>query len=496
MKYSRVVRSGWVALFVATVTLSSVQGQAQLIWHATQRMPNVFPGSLGCWRNTCTACVSPVEDSTGLHLTFYRSDDAGSTWKPQTFFVPKDQLKPLPSGLYGRNVGIDQIDSAHAITVGNSGLILSTTDAGTTWSIDSCPVGSALGSISCPSFEQGIIAAYDPPAILIRVERSWQILPLKTSVRVESDSITWRHDDFWSSYMGGMQWCHAYGEGKYRVICQGPYSSTEKRTQMELYTTTDNWNSIDSTSIPFWSIDSGYHVDWDQNVCFGGGDTITVFGESWIPNRYIIHRVNETVDTICDHSYGILARTSDGGKRWERFIDTSDRHGSYSSTALTGSLVMSMVIDSTNIYPSHREVELLSHNSGYTWEMDSMRMDQASDSGAILLSAVETSSGATVGALYKYDYKTRSYSGILAKLVTPPASVSKIQELQEGNVYPNPATSVIYTSLSTAVAKVVDALGRTCDVRTTSTNAFDVSTLPPGVYYVTDEKQRARFVKQ
>jgi hypothetical protein len=490
MKYSRVVRSSWVVLLMALYAFfGSEASVAQLNWHATLRAPRTPWVGLGCAGNSITACLPGVEDSTGDQLTFYRSDDAGMTWTPQHLFVPKDQLKPTPPGFYGRGVAIDQIDSAHAIIAITGGTILSTTDAGNTWTNEPCPVNAAIGPFSCANFGEGIAVATDTPAILLRGAHEWVRLPFTTSVRLPNDTITWRRDDFWSSFMGGQLWCHAYGEGKFRVVAQGVYSSATKRTQMELYTTTDNWKSVDSISIPFWSIDSGYHVDWDPYVCFGGADSISVFGESWLPNRYIIHRDNMTIDTVCDHSYGIVAHSTDGGRSWERSIDTSNRHGFYGG-ASTGRLLMLGTIDSTAIYPSHHEIELVSHDAGFTWELDSMRFDDPSDAGAFLESLVTTADGSVIGSFY------HGSSSFIAKLSAPNASVELAQSVEQESVYPNPASSTIYISKLKNDAKVFDNLGREYDTPIAAQNTLDISHLLPGVYYIGNGEHRARFVKE
>ena len=63
-------------------------------------------------------------------------------------------------------------------------------------------------------------------------------------------------------------------------------------------------------------------------------------------------------------------------------------------------------------------------------------------------------------------------------------------------IYPNPASTEIYTEDSYPALQIYDPLGRKYPVNSTG-NAIDISSFPPGVYFLYDGiTARAKFVKE
>ena len=63
-------------------------------------------------------------------------------------------------------------------------------------------------------------------------------------------------------------------------------------------------------------------------------------------------------------------------------------------------------------------------------------------------------------------------------------------------IYPNPARrNSITVDLEKGVLSILDPLGRSYEVKQ-SGNTLDVSALPSGVYFVSDGRSRAKFVKE
>jgi hypothetical protein len=62
-------------------------------------------------------------------------------------------------------------------------------------------------------------------------------------------------------------------------------------------------------------------------------------------------------------------------------------------------------------------------------------------------------------------------------------------------IFPNPATDKIQITSSEGNISILDPLGRSYEVKQTG-NTLDVSTLPSGVYFVSDGHTRAKFVKE
>jgi hypothetical protein len=61
--------------------------------------------------------------------------------------------------------------------------------------------------------------------------------------------------------------------------------------------------------------------------------------------------------------------------------------------------------------------------------------------------------------------------------------------------YPNPTSSILNIVSSTGLLSIFDPLGRSYEVKQTG-NTLDVSSLPSGVYFVSDGHSRAKFVKE
>jgi hypothetical protein len=62
-------------------------------------------------------------------------------------------------------------------------------------------------------------------------------------------------------------------------------------------------------------------------------------------------------------------------------------------------------------------------------------------------------------------------------------------------VYPNPATNTLHIEGSRGPFTIVDEFGERYSL-TFKNGMLDVSSLPAGVYYITDDRNRARFVKE
>ncbi len=84
----------------------------------------------------------------------------------------------------------------------------------------------------------------------------------------------------------------------------------------------------------------------------------------------------------------------------------------------------------------------------------------------------------------------------LLKKVSGPSGVSS-SSLSEASlsIYPNPATNSIAIASSIGPFSIFDPLGRNYEVKRMN-NALDVSSLPPGVYFVSDGHSQVKFVKE
>jgi hypothetical protein len=456
------------------VILSSVifvsQLRAQSTWDITDSIPERNWGvRIASFGNVCVVASNLVDSITQAYYPiFWRSDDAGRTWRKQD---------PQISGHWVN--GIAQVDSLYTIVVGDSGLILASTDAGVTWHKEPCPVTSILTGISCVGRQQGIIIGVKPIKILVRLENSWSVIPFR------GDFYAGPVPNLSPDYEGQL-FCHAYGEGKYRVTGNGYYSDSLKQTVVPLYTTTDNWQSVDSVMVPFWpEQDGAFHTYFNGwiDADFGNSDTLGIIG--WT-----------SPDINYERSWGIFARTFDGGHHWDRIVD-SGKH--YNGFFRPSPLARNMFVGFGDSLPDYRGPWLLkSGDWGSTWAPDSVRfvppLDPKSEGEMEVFASTTTADGSTVAAFVFYkNYKT----AYLARLRPASSFVrSDIASTRSLDVYPNPVSTILHISCEEdRNYAVIDALGRSSVIKSRS-GMLDVSALAPGMYTVTDKQAKAKFVKQ
>jgi hypothetical protein len=438
---------------------------AQLIWDVTQSDSSAVGyllTSVSCYGNTCTALAEEWDSDSGAYRSiFWRSEDAGATWKRQdpglALRVPSDSFI-FPN--YAINK-VDQIDSLRAIAIGYGGLILATNDGGNTWEKQQCPVISNLIDIDCLSATEGIIIGDGPSTILTLSEGGWFVAPFVPLV------------------LNASGFCHSYGDGKFRVLTNyGP-----------LYTTLDGWHTVDSVAFPHRSAD---FLGWYgiETCDFGFGDTIIVGCAS-----------------VEDSSkyWPLLIRTFDGGDNWQFIIDSASRpHGFSNISPIFDDTIISLNLvdsDSGVFFPG---LILLSTDLGATWRMDTLLFNKNEGSrfaGPLGGTMAFTSNGSLIGAFYEYDTAGAIVGNIdssfFAKL--NPSLNSGVQILESSSrefpVYPNPAENVLNVKSFSDPISITDPLGRSYAVKQTG-NTLDISSLPSGVYFISDGVSRAKFVKQ
>jgi hypothetical protein len=414
---------------------------------------------ISCYGNTCTVLAEILLiDSDTYQSVFWRTDDAGRTWHKQDPHLPSMETDLNYTPHFPINK-VNQVDSLIAFAVGPNGLILSTFDGGVTWQKMRCPVASNLLDISCNSSTDGIIIGLSPNAILTLSEAGW-------------DTVSFVPDF--------PQVCHSYGGGKFRVL-----------TPLTIYTTLNNWFSVDSISLPTKTSDSivfGTIGDYAppelySQCIFGQGDSIIVGGGTYYPQEM-----------------SVLARTVDGGQNWNFVIDSANYNAFSNIYSLSGDSILALdVADSA--FPNG--YTRLSTDLGTSWQqMDTIEFNKNVKNAPFCWGwgAAKTQDGSVIGTFnitWYSPHEPAEDPGYLARLTFPPqSSVSSQEPIQEQpTIYPNPATSILIFESSGGVISVLDPLGRSYEVKQ-SGNMLDVSALPTGVYFVSDGHSRAKFVKQ
>jgi len=247
-----------------------------------------------------------------------------------------------------------------------------------------------------------------------------------------------------------------------------------------LYTTTDNWNTFDTTQPCYdtsYTDYLGFHDAIFGHCFFGEGDTMIVAG-------------NHSAGTNSSNAIpaGTLARTTNGGRRWEHF-HLADSMGSLQT--MTG-------VDHDTIYISgssyaHTSPHLLwSSDRGATWLLDTILLDTNFEAHTAA-SMTMTGDGYPL-ALFAYDDNVGSATGIYRGEWSKSEVSSEISLSIGATLYPNPSTSELNFRFAEPFSGVVlcDLLGRIM-LREASDDkgTLDVSSLPRGVYRVMIEQRGA-----
>ncbi len=350
--------------------------------------------------------------------------------------------------------GVDLIDSLHAIAVGDSGMILETDDAGATWEQVDSRVTSVLVDVHCNSENEGIIIGVDPSVILVNTdERGWRAIPF-----IPRDSI---YDEPVS--------CHSYGGEQFR-ICE---------SESGIYATSDEWQTVDSSFYPAgWRNTWAWWFPWNDRSA--SGDTLVFLLDSLI---------GDPSDSVIYASF----RSSDGGKNWQSIGDT---FGNFIQSAHSNTIAaLSHPPSSYSWWPGS---VALSNDLGSTWKTDTLEFDTTLGSAALIKAMTFLPDGSMVGIFSRYDSLTKgSYDDEFFALSEPlDLSVRSVTSMPQAfSLYPNPATNLLNFTSSAGSLSLFNPLGRSYDVKQ-SGNALDISSLPSGVYFVSDGVSRAKFVKE
>ena len=427
-------------LFFWGIALLMIQprAHAQYLFHKTHdeidSENNAYAfTAVSCYENICTSASFVFNQNTNAqYKTFFRSTDGGETW------VEQDPKLPKARGLADHFFAIQQINSLNTVAIGDSGLILRTTDGGETWVRRDLPGKLKLSDIHFSDSLTGIVTS----ASLIQIHTT------------SDGGITWVDAPFTSLAIQ----CHSYGNGKFRVF---------RRGNAKIYTTKDNWKSVDSTeSLYDASIDTA-RSHWTLANCnFTGGDTILVYGIYWIT-------IPET---------GIIIRTTDGGKSWEspfyfqygiewiRYSTPLDR-----DTVFAGGGTLNQKI-------------LISADRGKSWKINNIVLDTNFTARAVAGISLNKDGNPIIA--FAEDATFSGYYGILAKGVHEISKVENYERIIDNTrIYPNPVSSDlnIISVDPLRPVHIFDMLGREVLKGVTNSEGkvtFDVSRLPRGIYDV------------
>lgn len=274
-------------LVLATLLLgvSIPNATAQLVWKVKHSSIATQDGSridseynftaLSSSGNVCTAGAIVSYDNRYKRIAFFRSDDGGASWA--------EQLDSLPVSMILTNNGIrkiQQVDPMTAFAFLDYGTFFRTTDAGRTWDQLTIPVQRIIMDFHFSDPMNGILLCAGYDSVIFTTTnggRTWIY-----------QSFT--EPDLWS--------CHSYGNGKFRVFKAG---------FGELYTTYDNFKSLDSNVFVVECSPDTLPRRFQFHTCaYIGSDTILGLGNYYsadTPNYF--------------YRSGLIMRSVDGGRHWE-----------------------------------------------------------------------------------------------------------------------------------------------------------------------------------
>jgi photosystem II stability/assembly factor-like uncharacterized protein len=422
---------------ILLLVLSS-RAEAQYAWTMTNADTvssyyNAYT-ALSCHGDNCTAVGTKYKVRYEVVL-FWRSNDGGITWKVQD-----------PGMVFTGNAftGIQQIDSLNVVAIADSGLILRTFDGGATWEKQNCNTMHTLYDVHFSDPLTGIVVSTGPIPIHTTTDggKHWTDAPF-------ADNIT--DLTFFKN-------CYSYGNGKFRAFrnIRGP-----------IYTTTDNWHTIDSTkqlvdtvNDPEASCYNFYHCN------FTGGDTMIAYGLYYY---------------YCKDPLALIIRSTDAGKTWSKTFDYFGPIGTVDA--------MSRADRDTILAGGFGKRDyLLSTDNGITWSNQNLPVPNTTYEPDVCISIDWASNGHPVAAFKGDNYPVEASIIIRGDRITD--HVDSYENIVWNTyIYPNPATTEINITTPdiSRPVHIYDILGREVMRNMTSTEGkvkLDITNVMPGIYSV------------
>jgi Secretion system C-terminal sorting domain len=455
--------------FLSAFTLSSIS-HAQYQWHIVHanQIDTTEYGfqAISCNGENCSAlCYSwsihHNVNQENVNVIFH-SSDGGLTW---------DSIPPsgLPQQYYTWNSSgnlvlydIEQIDSVHAMAVGAFGITVRTADNWNTWRTDT------------------VVLNPDIPFVHDTIPISFSGVDFSTPAEGyffdNGDAVYFSTVDSGLHCRRSTAYGHSYGNGMFQEIHAGANNNIPDT----ILTTYNDWATSDTSHYtlngPF--LNGDLHI---SNFYFGPGDTL-----AYLAFRYDSTGTNPITTT---DEIPTVVRSTDLGLTWEE-LPVPRTHGMEAEilTALDQETIVVAGFDSLG------EI-LVSRDRGTTWELDTVPLDDGHS--YFWINAIGVTGSGRIIASIVLDTNSLTYnSAVLAYLEPVPSSVAQTVSTQANfTLYPNPATNILNIASPAGTISISDPLGRSYAVPRNG-NALDISTLPPGVYFVSDGVSRAKFVKE
>ncbi len=418
--------------------ITFLQGaKAQYIWrvsHPAEYLNFKYSiSALSCNGYNCTATglVSDISRHT-VKIIFFRSEDGGKTWIEQDPHLPIQVAQNQ-----NQFIAIQQIDSLNAVAVGDTGLLVKTVDGGKTWEKQNLHTSDFLSDVHFSDPLTGIATGYDSIGIAF--------------FTIDGGKI-------WTKITLGGRYnsqCHSYGNGKFRVFQAG---------LGPIYTTNDNWKTIDSTKLLIDSTqDSNFNSFFFANCNFSDDDTIIAYG------NYLFQKE------------ALLMRSTNAGKSWEKPVIFSkvNFQDIFYMTSLKHDTVLATGFGIKKF--------IISTDRGKTWNIDTLLLDTSYDANFCFGLAI-TANGNPLSAFSHSP--ARGADAILVRAEKENAHVTIYDyPINKAYLFPNPASNFLRIKSVDPLSQIelMDIFGRyvlhgVTDIQ--GNGIIDVSSLPRGMYDV------------
>ena len=440
-------------LFLLVIIQGTVYGQ--FVWQVSHsdydRRYYYSFDAISCANNNC-AVVGELFDTfeERIYRMSWLSRDGGDSWiqrdlrlTPNSTFFPQKYFTV-----------VQQIDSLNIIAGGDSGLLIRSFDGGLTWEQQDIKSSGVVRDLNFFDPLSGVLLAQQNSGIFVGQGGA--------VIRTTSDGgRNWLSVPFsgYNSKRGeNFSQCWAKGEGIFSVY-KSPHGG--------IYSTKDNWASVDSTKPILDSILDPTN-DYQLKHCILGRVNILVaYGTHFRQSNKL-------------SGEGILVRSSNGGLSWQdpvKFLDENQmiEH----MTALDRDTIIAAG-------PSAKKL-LVSFNRGVSWEVDSLVLDTAYP--AYSNKGIVWSGRGHLTAIYTYNIENRAPSIIISGRKQNSTVLPGSLDFQKIYLYPNPAHSIVNIVGVDPLRQLylVDMLGRRVLSGTTSTIgdlSLIVSPLKSGIYNV------------
>jgi photosystem II stability/assembly factor-like uncharacterized protein len=446
---SKIIQLALVAFLCYGLSLN-VPARAQYRWHSV--LPTQIDtfyygyGDVSCHGENCTVIGVRYGENTIDSNVFFHSTDGGETWSaidsvPEWFITSSQDKTQL---VFEK---IQQIDSLNAIAVDISvGLIIRTFDGWKTMRQDTIHPDTIGTHVYYKSLYD--VDFSNPAEGMVNEGFGW----------------------FLSTIDSGKHWTqvvtpngaafHSYGNSMFRVFSP----------QSTLFTTHDNWATIDTSYISYNGPLNDPQVS-AQIFFFCGADSVGFFGIRW--------------DSSHTNYSAMMGLSTNLGQSWSELpLPTNEELNPQLVSEFNQNPIVVAGVDSLGQI-------VMSTDHGVTWQAETVPLENGRPYYQILSIAV-TQSGRVLAAIIPDS----GYGNVLAYLEQTPNDVKTVVTSPDiFTIFPNPATNEIQISSTDGNISILDPLGRIYSV-TRNRDELDISALPSGVYFISDGHSRAKFVKE